>query len=137
MLPSLSKVIKIHPSICLNISSVALIICLGLFLIVNFLSVSRDKILEHLPLFCLFKTITGIGCPGCGMTRAFLELAEGNFIAAFHLNPFSVPFFLAIVFSAFKISFPVSPKVKSYLFAVTLFLILAWWFWMRLMSSIN
>jgi hypothetical protein len=31
---------------------------------------------------CLFRRLTGIPCPGCGMTRAFAHLAKGDWRAA-------------------------------------------------------
>lgn len=32
-----------------------------------------------LPSFCTMKIVTGIGCPGCGMTRSVLASAHGRF----------------------------------------------------------
>ncbi|MEA5420936.1 DUF2752 domain-containing protein [Spirulina sp. CCNP1310] len=39
------------------------------------------------PLFCPILEFTGIPCPGCGMTRSFLALAQGDLegAIAFHL----------------------------------------------------
>lgn len=39
------------------------------------------------PLFCPILKFTGIPCPGCGMTRSFLALAQGDLegAIAFHL----------------------------------------------------
>ena len=42
--------------------------------------------LGDLPL-CGFQYVTGLPCPLCGGTRACAALAEGNFIAAWQLNP--------------------------------------------------
>ncbi len=36
---------------------------------------------------CPFRFITGIPCPGCGMTRAFRELVKGNIRRAFYYHP--------------------------------------------------
>lgn len=38
----------------------------------------------HIP--CVFKKITGLDCPGCGMTRAALSLLDGNVYQAFRWN---------------------------------------------------
>ena len=38
---------------------------------------------------CAFRSATGISCPGCGMTRAFLLLAELRLADAFAANPAS------------------------------------------------
>ena len=46
---------------------------------------------------CIFRTLTGFTCPGCGTTRALHELTHGHFVAAFMLNPLlllALPFLL-------------------------------------------
>lgn len=39
---------------------------------------------------CLWRAMTGLPCPGCGMIHAFLSLAQGNLGAAWEFNPGSV-----------------------------------------------
>jgi hypothetical protein len=36
---------------------------------------------------CVFHSITGLACPGCGSLRAVHNLLHGEFAAAFRLNP--------------------------------------------------
>jgi len=48
---------------------------------------------EELPL-CAFRAYTGLSCPGCGLTRAFVAIAHGRFADAWLLNPFAFPLFL-------------------------------------------
>jgi hypothetical protein len=36
---------------------------------------------------CMFRTITGFACPGCGSTRALHQLLHGHIGNAFVLNP--------------------------------------------------
>ena len=36
---------------------------------------------------CPIKFLTGVSCPGCGMTRAFLSAIRFNFADAFHYHP--------------------------------------------------
>lgn len=54
---------------------------------------------QDLPLIplCAFRFFLHHDCPGCGMTRAFLHLARGQFAAAWVLNPASVPFYFLLL----------------------------------------
>lgn len=40
---------------------------------------------------CLLRRLTGIPCPGCGMTRAFAHLAKGEWAAAAHDHLLAYP----------------------------------------------
>lgn len=35
---------------------------------------------------CLFRTLTGLYCPGCGITRMLHALVHGDFVRAFGMN---------------------------------------------------
>lgn len=37
---------------------------------------------------CMFRKVTGLLCPGCGITTLILCLGEGNMEGAYHANPF-------------------------------------------------
>ena len=37
---------------------------------------------------CVFKLITGLNCPACGVTRMIVAVARLNFSKAFWLNPY-------------------------------------------------
>lgn len=49
---------------------------------------------------CPFRLLTGISCPGCGMTRALFSLLTLDFGKAFELHPlvFLLPFAVLIYF---------------------------------------
>lgn len=49
-----------------------------------------------LPETCNFRRWSGLDCPGCGMTRAFISIARGDFAKAWNYNPAS-PFFYLLV----------------------------------------
>lgn len=139
----LGKVYTYHASCIMNrvpfyfnFSSLILISWFGLFLVIHLLGLPNDKVLEHLPIFCPFKALTGILCPGCGMTRALLALAEFDFVRALRFNPFSLPLFAFFVFSAFKIQLPIPQRINNYLPIFILFIILIWWFWTRLVPGV-
>jgi hypothetical protein len=45
---------------------------------------------------CPFKMVTGLPCPGCGITKSFVFIYEGNLFKSFHYHLFG-PF--AFIFS--------------------------------------
>lgn len=49
-------------------------------------------------LFCIFKQLTGLPCPGCGSTRAFVHLLHGDIKQAMWYNPLAI--ILLVVFMA-------------------------------------
>ena len=54
-------------------------------------------IVEIIPVTCIFKTVTGISCPACGMTRAFHSIMQLQFYEAFTFNILSIPLFVVII----------------------------------------
>lgn len=73
--------------------------------------------LSSIPFACPFKAITGIPCPTCGSTRAFMYFAHLDIVGAFSINPLiSTLIILGIVLlfyslSAFFLS-PLSLSIK-------------------------
>lgn len=51
-------------------------------------------LLEHLPSTCLVHNVTGLPCPGCGLTRSFVAATHLDLGAAFARHPFG-PLLLA------------------------------------------
>jgi hypothetical protein len=45
---------------------------------------------------CLFRILSGLPCPGCGMTRALSSLLHGDGVAAFFYHPFVFAVFPAL-----------------------------------------
>lgn len=44
---------------------------------------------------CAFHAATGLPCPGCGLTRAFIALSHGRFHEAWAFHPFAYPLYAA------------------------------------------
>src|SRR6476659_5567677 len=42
---------------------------------------------QRLPELCMLRRVTGMSCPGCGLTRCFISLAHGDIAAAWSFNP--------------------------------------------------
>lgn len=72
-----------------RIKNICILTILTLFLLV----------IKFIPVTCIFKQVTGIYCPACGMTRAFHSILNLNFINAFCYNMLSIPLFIFIVSS--------------------------------------
>jgi len=50
-----------------------------------------------LPSLCIWKTFTGISCPGCGMLRSLVCLAHGDVERAMAFHPLGPPMFLGLI----------------------------------------
>lgn len=51
----------------------------------------------HGPTICLFRQLTGLDCPSCGLTRAFRAMGHLDVIGAFRYNPLGPLFFSGTV----------------------------------------
>lgn len=43
-------------------------------------------LMERIAIPCIFNKVTGLYCPGCGITRAIRALLKGNIAESFHNN---------------------------------------------------
>jgi len=50
----------------------------------------RDGRIAHLPTVCPFYALTGLPCPGCGLTRAFVCLGHGQVLPSLHWHPLGI-----------------------------------------------
>lgn len=68
-------------------------LCVGTLALSMFMSVREGtQVLmpflgKPLPELCHMKRYTGVECPGCGMTRAFISLGHGRLADAWRYNP--------------------------------------------------
>jgi hypothetical protein len=56
----------------------------------------------HPPLACPLRTLTGIPCPFCGMTRACIAAVHGHLGASLAFNPAGVLVVLAAIVALFR-----------------------------------
>ena len=76
---------------------------------------------------CPFKAITGIPCPGCGMTRAVLSACRGDFAGAFRYHPLwivAVPLVLVEVLNAMG-GLKIPAKINNIILIIAAVLLLA------------
>ena len=55
---------------------------------------------------CPFHVITGLACPGCGMTRAMISLGQLKLGEAIGYNLFSIPLLVLMIFYVWPGKFP-------------------------------
>lgn len=60
---------------------------------------------------CMFKNVFGFECPGCGITRAVLEVLHGNFTSAWAFNKSVIIVFPLLVYIWLKESRPFYLKI--------------------------
>lgn len=50
----------------------------------------------EIPTVCTIRRLTGMSCPGCGLTRSFAYLAHGALLPAFRMNVLGPPLFALV-----------------------------------------
>ena len=65
----------------------------------SLLYIVDDINILHHQTICIFRSITGYPCPGCGMGHAMLALFHGHVAGALWYNPLSIPLLTATVLS--------------------------------------
>ncbi len=83
---------------------------------------------------CIFRTLTGLFCPGCGTRSALIQLSRGTLYAALRLNPLTVialPVGLYFVISQAHIAFTGRslPRLflpPSWIWTLFIFILLYW-----------
>ncbi|MBE2281612.1 MAG: DUF2752 domain-containing protein [Ignavibacteriaceae bacterium] len=68
---------------------------------------------------CIFKNITTIDCPGCGMSRASKLVFEGKIVESFYRHPLALPFLLICAVSFVWIIYDLITKSGSFLKVVS------------------
>jgi hypothetical protein len=96
------------------------------------------------PVLCLFRGITGLPCPSCGMTRAFVSLGHGDLHSAVQSNLASPAAYLAtwLIFMLgigemildYPLRNPIWDVTQRQIFILTIFLMSTAWI-MNLMHA--
>ena len=80
--------------------------------------------IAHIPAFCPFFLATGLPCPGCGLTRAFVCISHGHFAESLHWHPIGLLVYASFVwlwayYGLFALRrqrpYVVPPKIKKYI----------------------
>lgn len=53
--------------------------------------------IEDGPVLCPFRLLTGLSCPGCGLTRAWVYGTHGQLAESLAANPFGLPLLALVV----------------------------------------
>lgn len=117
---------------------------LGLGAIVAAISVlgwgGATRAVGAVPSLCLFHRLTGLECPGCGMTRAFARLLQGDWRGAWAYNPWSLPLLALMILGAVAPADAIGRAMRSRtatrLGWLLLAWILAWWLLTRILPHL-
>ncbi len=69
-----------------------------------------QKSIENKTSFCPLKLISGIPCPGCGVSKSIMYLYEGNFSKSIEHHLFGWLFLLILVYLLFVFTFELVVK---------------------------
>lgn len=108
----LVKLLKMHMETILK-NNKNRIINIVILLIITILFIVLFVLRIEVP--CMFKSILGISCPGCGMTRAIGEIFKLNLLRAIKYNIFSVFMFVFILLSCVFILIDIFKNSNKYL----------------------
>ena len=64
--------------------------------IARLLPLPQNGTIAGMPALCPFKNVTGLPCPGCGLTRSVVYAAHGQWQQAFTYHPFGLLFFAGL-----------------------------------------
>ena len=77
---------------------------------------------------CPIRWFTGISCPGCGMSRAFISLLRLDFAAAFRYHPMIYPLLILIPYYFLgSEKTPRRRKLKKFFLAVVIIMFFFVW----------
>jgi len=92
------------------------------------------------PPTCYSRTLFGVKCPGCGLTRSFIHLAHGEWRAAWQMHRlgwllaaivlFQVPYRIALLAGGERWAF--GPRFLTWFSSTVIGLLLANWIWQML-----
>lgn len=110
-------------------------VCLSVMFILTMVVRPAD---EPAFILCPFRAVTGLLCPGCGMTRAFCALGHGEFRRALHFHALSPVLYLSLIVvwmgaAASALNFPkvraavMRLRPNSTISVAILALVLVWW----------
>lgn len=74
-------------------------VCASILLASMWMSTSPEVVSwfgYEVPVLCSFRRLTGMNCPGCGLTRSFVFIGHGQIAEAFRLNPMGPLIYAAI-----------------------------------------
>ena len=93
-----------------------------------FLYLFEIDFMNYLPTvsLCPFHAITGLPCPGCGMTRAMMSLGQLKLEAAMEYNMFSTPLLILMVLYVWPGKFPSFLQHKLFSIIMVIVVIFVW-----------
>lgn len=85
-----------HPTTARRIASTEVLAAAGVVALGASFAFAPEHI-EDGPVICPFRNLTGLPCPGCGLTRSWVYLAHGWWREGLAANPFGIVLALVVL----------------------------------------
>ncbi len=83
--------------------------------------------LEAHQLPCIFKAVTHVDCPGCGIQRSFILLVKGDMASSFVMYPALIPILLLFAFLVLHVTLKIKNGAAilkfGYIFCISIILV--------------
>lgn len=84
---------------------------------------------------CIFKSLFGYECPGCGIQRSFILLIKGQLQASLELYPALIPLILLVLYSVLTTYYPkYKNKYLLIILSIVSFILISFNYYFKLKS---
>jgi hypothetical protein len=84
---------------------------------------------------CIFKSLFGYECPGCGIQRSFILLIKGQLHASIEIYPALIPLILLMLYSIFTRYYPkYKNKYLLIILSIVSFILISFNYYFKLKS---
>ena len=87
--------------------------------------------ITHIYIPCIFHLLTGLYCPGCGVTRMIISILKGDYKEAFHYNqilfistPIILILIIDLIISNYNNKIPIYKKLPNWIYYIYIIILI-------------